>query len=130
VVEFRTPFEILTRNNAFKVLPKTFECVYFVHNTTPGVRMLDVQAHKCVFVGYSRDKNGYRYFDPLKKRMYESMNVTFYESKSYFSYMSVPVSSSTVLNDFLNIVPSFYVNMTSETSRAGETIEAKEKDRV
>jgi GAG-pre-integrase domain/Integrase core domain len=41
-VEFRTPLEILTGKNAFKVPPKTFGCVCFVHNTTPGVSKLDV----------------------------------------------------------------------------------------
>jgi hypothetical protein len=42
--------------------------------------------------------------------------VTFCESESYFSYAGVPASSSTVLNDFLDIVPSLCVNMISETS--------------
>jgi transposase InsO family protein len=55
-VEFHTPLEILTGKNAFKVPPKIFECVCFVHNTILGISKLDVRAHKCVFVGYSRDK--------------------------------------------------------------------------
>jgi hypothetical protein len=41
-VEFRTPLEILIGKNAFEVPPKTFGCVCFVHNTTPGVSKLDV----------------------------------------------------------------------------------------
>jgi hypothetical protein len=129
-VEFRTPLEILTGKNAFKVPPKTFGCVYFVHNTTPGVSKLDVRGHKCVFVGYLRGKKGYKCFDPMKKRIYESMDVTFRESEPYFSSASVSVSSPTVLTDFLDIVPSPCVNTTSETSREGETVEAKEKDQV
>jgi hypothetical protein len=36
-VEFHTPLEILTGKNAFKVSPKTFGCVCFVHNTTRGL---------------------------------------------------------------------------------------------
>jgi hypothetical protein len=68
---------------------------------------------------YSREKKGYRCFDPVKKRMYESMDVTFRESEPYFSSASVSVSSPTVLTDFLDIVPSPCVNTTSETSREG-----------
>jgi len=58
------------------------------------------------------------------------MDMIFRESKSYFSYTGVSVNSPTVLIDFLDIVPSSRVNMTSETSREGETVEAKGKDRV
>jgi transposase InsO family protein len=115
-VDFHTPLEILTGKNAFKVPPKTFGCVCFVHNTTPGVSKLDIPAHKCVFVGYSRDKKGYRCFDPVKRKMYESMDMTFRESEPYFSSASVPASSSTILSDFLDIVPSPCVNRISETS--------------
>jgi hypothetical protein len=129
-VEFHTPLEILTGKNAFKVPTKIFGCVCFVHNTVLGISKLDVRAHKCIFVGYSRDKKGYRCFDPIKMRMYESMDVTFRESESYFSSAGVPVSSSTILTDFLDIVPSPYVNTTDETSREGETVQAKEKERV
>jgi Integrase core domain len=105
-VEFRTPLEILTGKNAFKVPPKIFGCVYFVHNIVPGISKLDSRAHKCVFVGYSREKRGYRCFDPMKKRMYESMDVTFRESEPYFSSASISINSPTVLTDFLDIVPS------------------------
>jgi hypothetical protein len=47
-VEFHTPLEILTGKNAFKVPPKTFGCVCFVHNIAPGVSKLDARAHKCL----------------------------------------------------------------------------------
>jgi hypothetical protein len=52
-------------------------------------------------MGYSRDKKGYRYFDPVKKRMYESTDMTFCELESYFSFAGVPTSPSTVLNTSL-----------------------------
>jgi hypothetical protein len=57
--------------------------------------------------------------------MYESMNV---ESEPYFSSVGVPASSSTVLTELLDIIPSC-VSTTSEISREEETVEAKEKER-
>jgi hypothetical protein len=62
--------------------------------------------------------------------MYESMDVTFREFEPYFSFVSVPAGSPTVLNDLLDIVPIYYVNVASETSREGETDEAKEREGV
>jgi hypothetical protein len=62
--------------------------------------------------------------------MYESMDVIFCEYEPYFSYAGVLASSSTVLTDLLDIVPSPYVNTTDETSQEGETVQAKEKERV
>jgi hypothetical protein len=67
-VDFSTPLEMLTGNTSFKVSPKKFGCVCFVHNTSPGISKLDVKSHKCVFVGYSSGKKGYKCYDPVKKR--------------------------------------------------------------
>jgi hypothetical protein len=61
-VEFCTPLEILIGKNAFKVPPKTFGCVCFVHNIVPEISKQDSRAHKCVFVGYLREKNGISMF--------------------------------------------------------------------
>jgi hypothetical protein len=62
--------------------------------------------------------------------MYDSMDVIFRESEPYFSSSGVPTSSSIVLNDLLDIVSSPCVNTTSETSREGETVQAKGRKMV
>jgi transposase InsO family protein len=79
-VDFSTPFEMLTCTTSFKVPPKKFGCVCFVHNISPGLSKFDAQSHKCVFVGYSSGKKGYKCYDPVKKRMFESLVVTFKET--------------------------------------------------
>jgi hypothetical protein len=72
-VDFSTPLEMLTGITSFKVSPKKFGCVCFIHNTSPYISKLDVKSHKCVFVGYSSGKKGYKCYD------FESLDVTFRE---------------------------------------------------
>jgi hypothetical protein len=73
-VEFSTSIEMLTGTTSFKIPPKKFGCVCFVHLSTSK---LDAKSYKCVFVGYSSGKKGYKCYDPVKKRMLESLDVTF-----------------------------------------------------
>jgi hypothetical protein len=58
VVNFSTPIEMFTGTTSFKVPPKKFGYVYFVHNTSPIISKLDAKSHKCVFVEYSSGKKG------------------------------------------------------------------------
>jgi hypothetical protein len=58
--------------------------VYFVHNTSVSTSKIDVKSYKCVFVGYSSGKKEYKCYDHVKKRMFESLNVTFRETEPYF----------------------------------------------
>jgi hypothetical protein len=104
-MDFSTPFEMLTGTTSFKVPPKKFGCVYFVHNTSPGLSKLDAKSHKCVFVGYSSGKNGYKCYDTVKKRMFESLDVTFRETKSYFVLSNAQSNTSPItFQDTLEVV--------------------------
>jgi hypothetical protein len=84
VVNFITPIEMLTDTISFKVPPKKFGCVCFVHNTSVSTSKLDAKPYKCVFVGYSSGEKRYKCHDPIKKRMFESLDVTFRETEPYF----------------------------------------------
>jgi hypothetical protein len=39
---------------------------------------------KCVFVGYSSTQKGYKYWDPIGKKLFVSMDVTFREFEPYY----------------------------------------------
>jgi hypothetical protein len=105
VVDFSTLLEMVTGTTSFKILPMKFGCVYFVHNTSPGISKLDTKAHKYIFVGYLSGKKGYRCYDPVKKRMFEGMDVTFRETKSYFTVSDVQSNAcSMIFQDFLEVV--------------------------
>ena len=53
--------------------------------TTCLVGKLDPQAVKCIFVGYSSTQKGYKCWDPIGKRLFVSMNVTFREEEPYYT---------------------------------------------
>jgi hypothetical protein len=55
-VDFSTLIEMLTGTTSFKVPPKKFGCVCFVHNTSLSTSKLDAKSYKCVIVGYSSEK--------------------------------------------------------------------------
>jgi hypothetical protein len=82
-VDFSTPIEMLTGTTSFKLPSKKFGRVCFVHNTSLGTSKFDVKSHKYVFIRYSSGINCYKCYDPVKKRMLESLNVIFRETEPY-----------------------------------------------
>ena len=65
---------------------KIFYCITFIHVHNHNCGKFDPKAFKYIFVGYSSTLKGYKYFDPCTKRMFATMDVTFFETKSYFSH--------------------------------------------
>jgi hypothetical protein len=85
--------------------------VCFVHNTSLGISKLDAKSHKCVFVGYSSGKEWYKCYDPVKKMMFESLNVTFRETKPYFVLSNAQSNVSLVtFQDTLEVIVTFPSN--------------------
>jgi hypothetical protein len=79
--------------------------VCFVHNTSLSTSKLDAKSYKCVFVGYSSGKKGYKCYDPVKKRMFESLDVTFRETEPYFVLSNAQSSASPVtFQDTLELI--------------------------
>jgi hypothetical protein len=69
----------------FKVPPKVFGCVWFVKDHQPTVGKLNPQAVKCIFVGYASTQKVYKCWDPIGRRLFVSMDVTFREAKPYYT---------------------------------------------
>ena len=63
---------------------KVLGCVSFVHIHTHNRGKLDLRALKCVFVGYSTTKKGYKCYHPTTRKTFISMDVTLMEKKSFF----------------------------------------------
>jgi len=56
---------------------KIFGCTTFVHEHK-HLAKLEPRAIKCVFIGYLPSQKGYKCFDHNTKKMYVTMNVTFF----------------------------------------------------
>ena len=67
VLNWATSYHQLFPNNPlFPIKPKVFGCTCFIRNVRPQVSKLDMKSLKCIFLGYSRVKKGYRCYCPLR----------------------------------------------------------------
>lgn len=56
----------------------------FVHNHDKNHGKLDPRACKCIFLGCASTQKGYKCFDTVSKNMFVTMDVSFFETKSFF----------------------------------------------
>ena len=61
---------------------KVFGCRAFAHVPDVERSKLDGKTKECVFLGYSHDDFGYRLWDPVKKRVFQSRDVIFFEDQN------------------------------------------------
>ncbi|WVZ66155.1 hypothetical protein U9M48_015421 [Paspalum notatum var. saurae] len=84
ILGMKSPAELLLGKREFKIPPKVFGCVCFVRDHRPSVGKLDPHAIKCIFVGYASSQKGYKCWDPVGKRLFVTMDVTFREWEPYY----------------------------------------------
>ena len=82
VLGFQTPLRVLQEtyptSRLASALPlKLFGCTSFVHIRDRIRGKLDPRAKRCVFVRYAPNQKGYKCFDPISKKMFITMDVTF-----------------------------------------------------
>ena len=89
VIDYQTPLQMLSQfhpiPSALNFCPKVFGCVCYVHIHFHQRDKLDPRTLKCVFLGYSNSRKGYKCFHPPIGKYYISMDVQFCEGDSYFS---------------------------------------------
>ena len=115
-VEEKTPFESLTGE---KPSVGHLRCAAYCHIPKDNRNKLDSKSQKCVFLGYSENRKGYRLFDIQKQKIIFSCDVIFNETASGFEkendqqvYVQieleveddsqVPVESPSTMNNELN----------------------------
>ena len=80
VLDWATPFQILfAHKSLFPIEPRVFGCTCFVQDVRPHVSKLDPKSVKCIFLGYSRVKKGYRCYCPSLRKYMVSADITFLE---------------------------------------------------
>jgi len=94
VIGFKSPLnylsEFFSKNNFyFKIPPRIFGCVTYVHIHKHQRDKLDARALKCVFIRYSITQKGYKCYYPSSKRFLVSKDVSFNENQSFFNKSSL-----------------------------------------
>ncbi|CAN0910966.1 Retrovirus-related Pol polyprotein from transposon TNT 1-94 [Linum grandiflorum] len=100
VLNYKTPKDILVQNyphvQAYlsELEPRVFGCLAFVHIQPHQRSKLDPRARKCVFIGYAPRQKGYRCFCPTTRKIFTTMDVTFFEQSAYYSNPELQGESS------------------------------------
>jgi hypothetical protein len=63
---------------------RVFGCRCYVHIPKETRQKLDDKSRKCVFIGYSSEKKGYKCWDPTSRKVVLSRDVIFSERESYY----------------------------------------------
>ena len=81
--------------------PRVFRCEAFIHVHSHNRSKLDP---RCVFLGYYLTQKGYKCFHPPPSKYFVSMDVPFFEDKSYFNQTSLQ-GDSRVEDQFCDVLP-------------------------
>lgn len=137
VLNFKRPLDVFSDHHTLpptvKLAPKVFGCIAYVHLHSHQRTKLEARALKCVFVGYGLTQKGYKCYDPLSKRFFVSMDVTFHEleffyKKTFSESMLERENSAEVFNHedleaFVPVNSNFLSNMSD--SEVQDTISAE-----
>ncbi|KAJ4716959.1 Retrovirus-related Pol polyprotein from transposon TNT 1-94 [Melia azedarach] len=61
---------------------RVFGCKAFMHIPKDERSKLDVKTRQCVFLGYGQDEFGYRFYDPVQKKLVRSRDAIFIEDQT------------------------------------------------
>ena len=84
VVSGMTPFEAWTKKKPSVAHLRVFGCEAFAHVPKDERGKLDSKARRCILVGYGEETKGYRLYDPQKKKICFSRDVSFNENECGF----------------------------------------------
>ncbi|CAH9080868.1 unnamed protein product [Cuscuta epithymum] len=89
ILGFKSPINTLQNcfptNRFIGTLPlKIFGCTVFIKNPDKSASKFDPRGTKCVFLGISSTKKGYKCFDPKTQKMFVTMDTFFVEDQPFF----------------------------------------------
>jgi Reverse transcriptase (RNA-dependent DNA polymerase)/Integrase core domain/gag-polypeptide of LTR copia-type len=83
ILDYKSPLEIVYKRDINLSHLRCFGCICYLH--VQNSNKLDPRSKKCVFIGYSSLKKGYKVFDPSTNSVHFSRDVTFAENQVYYS---------------------------------------------
>jgi hypothetical protein len=84
MLDFKSPLEVLQERQPDLTYLKVFGCTGYVHLPATMRDKLDPRAVKCIFLGYSQTKKGYKCYESKSKKKYITRDVQFVETSPYF----------------------------------------------
>jgi Reverse transcriptase (RNA-dependent DNA polymerase)/GAG-pre-integrase domain/Integrase core domain/gag-polypeptide of LTR copia-type len=86
--DYQTPIKALssfcTIPSILNLPPKIFGCVAYVHVPKTQRSKIESCAIKCVYLGLGSHQKGYKCYEPISRKWFVSMDVTFLENESFF----------------------------------------------
>ena len=67
---------------------RVFGCKDFVHVPKDEKSKLDAKSRQCIFIGYGENEFGYRFYDPVEKKLVRSRDVKFTEDQTLKTFIS------------------------------------------
>ena len=79
----RTPYEAWYNKKPKVHHLRTFGCVAHVKKVGPGISKLSDRSTMMVFIGYETGTKGYRFYEPVTKKLHISRDVMFEENRAW-----------------------------------------------
>lgn len=81
-LKFDIPERVWTGKDVSYDHLRVFGCKAFVHIPKDERSKLDVKTRQCVFLGYGLDEFGYKFYDPVEKKLVRSRDAVFVENQT------------------------------------------------
>ncbi|CAL1406718.1 unnamed protein product [Linum trigynum] len=81
-LKYDTPEKVWTGKEVSYKHLRVFGCKAFVHIPKDERSKLDSKTRPCVFIGYGQNEFGYRFFDPIQKKLIRSRDAVFIENET------------------------------------------------
>ena len=115
IVQNQTPYDMLFGSSPSYDLLRVFGCVCFVLLHDHERNKLQSRSRLCCFLGYEIGQKGYRWYDPISKRLRVSRHMVFWEHKMFYQLPHVPVSLIPSIDPLLDLFPEESLTSLSES---------------
>ncbi|KAL6314361.1 hypothetical protein AAG906_021191 [Vitis piasezkii] len=113
-LEFDVPDRIWSNNEISYDHLRVFGCKAFVHIPKDERSKLDAKTRPCVFIGYGQDELGYRFYDPVQKKLVRSRDVVFMEDHTIQDIEKTNPMESQHSSDLIDLDPVPLANLPTQ----------------